>query len=110
MDAGEIKQSARTTIFHQLLTPNVNEGDVTPTVDDLKYEAYNMVAAASETVGGALETATYRVVPNQNIYKQLTAELKTAFPDPSIKLDFLTLEKLPYLVSVNPLGMNLMFV
>src|SRR5438034_4282744 len=65
MDAGETKQSARTTIFHQLLTPNVTEGYVIPTVNDLKDEAYNLVAAASETVGGALTTATYQVVSNK---------------------------------------------
>jgi hypothetical protein len=109
MDAGKIKQSARTTIFHQLLTPNVTEGHVIPTVNDLKDEAYNLVAAASETVGGALTTATYQVVSNKDIYSQLTAELKEAFPDPSIKLDFLTLEKLPYLVCVNPQGMSVLF-
>jgi len=78
-------------------------------VDDLKDEAYNMVAAASETVGGALTTATYQVVSNKDIYRKLTAELKEAFPDPSIKLDFLTLEKLPYLTGVIKEGLRISY-
>jgi len=41
---------------------------------------------------------TYNIVSNKDIYRKLTAELKEAFPDPSATLDFLTLEKLPYLV------------
>src|SRR5438034_3424857 len=98
MDAGEAKGLGRTTIFHQLLTPDVTEGHVVPTVDELTDEAYIMVAAASDTAGNTLTMATYYVVSNKDIYRRLTTELKEAFPDPSAKLDFLTLEKLPYLV------------
>lgn len=96
MDAG--KRPERTTIFHQLLTPDVTEGHVIRTIDELKEEAYDLVAAASETTGNAMTIAAYNIVSNKDIYKNLFAELKKAFPDPSVKLDFITLEKLPYLV------------
>jgi hypothetical protein len=98
MDAGDEKRPATTTIFHQLLTPNVTEGHVVPTVDELKDEAYVIIAAAADTTGNAMTIGTYNVVSNKDIYTKLTAELKEAFPDPNAKLDFLTLEKLPYLV------------
>src|SRR5438552_3975968 len=87
MDAGEEKRRARTTIFHQLLTPNVTEGHVVPTVDDLKDEAYVIVAAAADTTGNAMTIATYNVISNKDIYSKLTDELKEAFPNPSAKLD-----------------------
>ena len=44
--------------------------------------------------------AAYHIVSNQAIYRKLTAELQTAFFDPKTRLDFMTLEKLPYLVSI----------
>jgi len=107
MDAG--KRPARMTIFHQLLTPDVTEGHVTPTIDELKDEAYDLLAAASETAGNAMTLAAYNIVCNEDIYKNLAAELKEAFPDPSVELDFLTLEKLPYLTGVIKEGLRLSF-
>lgn len=70
-----------------------------PTVEELKDEAYILVAAAADTTGNALTIATYNAVRNPKIYQRLTAELKEAFPDPAMKMDFVSLEKLPYLVS-----------
>lgn len=99
MDAGRDEQSSRHTIFHQLLDPNVTEGHIIPSVDDLKDEAYIIVAAAADTTGNAMTIAAYNVLSNDNIYHTLTAELKQAFPDPIARLDFALLEKLPYLVS-----------
>lgn len=99
MDSMRDKPSSRTTIFHQLLNPNITEGHVVPSVDDLKDEAYIIVAAAADTTGNAMTIATYNVVSNQTIYHTLTTELKKAFSDPDARLDFTLLEKLPYLVS-----------
>lgn len=100
VDKGEKPQ--RTTIFHRLLSPDAAEGHVVPTVDQLKDEAFVIVAAAADTTGNALTISTYNVVRNPDIYAKLTAELKAAFPDPEARLDFVTLEKLPYLVGNLP--------
>lgn len=97
VDKGE--KVSRTTIFHQLLSPDAAEGYVVPSVEDLKDEAYILVAAAADTTGNALTIATYNAVRNPKIYQRLTTELKDAFPDPDMELDFVSLEKLPYLVS-----------
>lgn len=100
MDAGRDKLSSRRTIFHQLLDPNVTEGHIVPSVDDLKDEAYIIVAAAADTTGNAMTIAAYNSISNDGIYHTLTTELKKAFPDPDARLDFALLEKLPYLVSL----------
>jgi cytochrome P450 len=70
-----------------------------PTVDELKDEAYIIVAAAADTTGNAMTVAAYNTVLNPEIYLTLTAELQEAFPDLGAHLDFITLEKLPYLVT-----------
>lgn len=98
MDGGQIDPDARRTIFHQLLTPNVTEGYVVPTVDQIKDEAYSITAAAADTTGNAMTIGAYHVISNQDMYKKLTAELTEAFPKDTVKLDFVTLERLPYLV------------
>lgn len=97
MDTG--KKASRETIFHQLLQPDAAEGYVVPTVEELKDEAYIIVAASADTTGNALTIAAYNVVTNPGVYSRLTAELKEAFPDPEANVDFMTLEKLPWLVS-----------
>lgn len=69
-----------------------------PTVDELRDESFVMLSAAADTTGNAMTVAMYGVVTNDDIYSKLAAELKAAFPDSSAKLDFIQLEKLPYLV------------
>ena len=69
-----------------------------PSVDDIKDEAYGILAAAADTTGNGMTVAAYHVVNNPEIYKKLRAELKTAFPDPDARLNFTELEKLSYLV------------
>jgi cytochrome P450 len=98
-DAG-IYDASRTTIFHQLLDPKATEGHVVPSVDELRDESFTLLAAASDSTGNALTVAMYETVSNASIYSRLAAELNEAFPDPAATLDFLKLEKLPYLVGI----------
>jgi cytochrome P450 len=86
------------TVFHQLLHPDAAEGHVVPSVEELVDEAFTIIGAASETTGNALTIATYHILANEKIYSKLKAELKGSFPNPSSRLDFVELEKLPYLV------------
>jgi hypothetical protein len=98
MDANKGQKPTRLTIFNQLLDPDVAEGHVVPSVDDLKDEAFSIVTAAADTTGNAMTIAAYNVISNETIYHKLVTELREAFPDPSATLEFLALEKLPYLV------------
>jgi len=69
-------------------------------VDNLKDEAFVLISAATDTTGNVMTVAAYNVITNHLIYRKLAAELAEAFPDPSATLDFVTLEKLPYLTAV----------
>jgi cytochrome P450 len=108
IDEGRDK-SKHKTIFHQLLDPNAAEGHVVPNVEDLTDEMFTILTAAAETTGHTMTMTTYYVLSNPTIYKTLVAELKTAFPDKKINLDYLTLEKLPYLTAVIKEGLRLSY-
>lgn len=73
-----------------------------PAVDDIKDEAYGILAAAADTTGNGMTVAAYNVVNNPEIYKKLRAELEVAFPELNSRLNFTELERLPYLVSHLP--------
>lgn len=87
---------AQPCIFEALLAPDA--GYIVPTPDQVKDESYAILNAASDTTGNAMTVAAYNTVINPSIYQHLTAELKSAFPDASQELDYVRLEKLPYLV------------
>jgi cytochrome P450 len=98
MDSGKTAHQ-RPSIFQVLLSPNEKDEDyVVPGVDDLKDEAYSMLAAAADTTGNAMTVSAYKVVSDRQIYEKLKKELEVAFPDQNGTLDFVKLEPLPYLV------------
>lgn len=72
-----------------------------PSVEDIKDEAYTIMLAAADTTGSTMATIARYLTSNPEIYQKLVAELKEAYPDPEQKMEFLTLEKLPYLVSTS---------
>jgi cytochrome P450 len=109
LDAGRASKNAYKTIFHELLTPNPEEGWTPPTVDQIKYESYGILAAAADTTGNGLTTGVYEVVKNPAIYAKLTAELEAAFPDPNAKMELAVLERLPYLTGVVNESLRLSF-
>jgi len=108
IDEGRDK-SKHKTIFHQLLDPNAAEGHVVPNVEDLTDEMFTILTAAAETTGHTMTMTTYYVLSNPIIHQTLVAELKTAFPDKKTNLDYLTLEKLPYLTAVIKEGLRLSY-
>lgn len=95
------KPRTRRTIFHELLDPSIAPDHVVPSVENIKDEAYTVMLAAADTTGSTLCTIAYNLTlpSNRHIYQKLVAELKGAYPDPTTKMEFLILEKLPYLVS-----------
>ncbi|TAQ87316.1 hypothetical protein B7494_g4362 [Chlorociboria aeruginascens] len=107
MESG--KGELKPTIFHDLLTADEKLGYYPPRPDQLKDEAYSILAAAADTTGNAMTVAAYRVISDPVIYRKLTDELKGAFPDPNAKLDYLSLEKLPYLTGVIKEAIRLSF-
>jgi cytochrome P450 len=90
------KTVARETIFHDLLT--ADENWEVPTDLELQDEALTILGAAADTTGHAMNYALIEVLSDKAMYKRVRDELIEAFPAQDAKLDFLTLEKLPYLV------------
>ncbi|KAL4782495.1 cytochrome P450 [Aspergillus varians] len=103
------EKTSRATIFHQLLRPDTVEGYTVPTVDELSDEAHAVLGAAADTTGNALTIAAYNVVRNPDIYARVSTELKNTFSDPGSSMDFVTLERLPYLTGVIKEGLRLSF-
>ena len=99
-DAGELDIVSRTTIFRELMNPKATLGHVVPPVDRMVDDAIVFLLAAADTTGNAMSIAAYHTLKNPEIYARLREELLQAFPDPTERLDFLILEKLPYLVSL----------
>ncbi|KAG0652243.1 Cytochrome P450 monooxygenase [Hyphodiscus hymeniophilus] len=109
LDSGKTSDE-RPSIFQALLSPNEKDPDyVVPSVDDLKDEAYSMLAAAADTTGNAMTVSAYKVVSDPEIYAKVKQELEVAFPDANATLDFITLESLPYLSAVIKEGLRLSF-
>ncbi len=98
MNEGKLDDSARPTVYSELLTKSA-PGAAPPTSMDLADDAYSMLAAAADTTGNTMTKIVFNVMNNRKIYDSLRTELLTTFPDENARLDFLTLEKLPYLVS-----------
>ena len=47
-----------------------------------------------------MTVAAYHVITHPEMYEKLANELEAAFPDSSKRIDFVELEKLPYLSAV----------
>ncbi|KAK0620047.1 benzoate 4-monooxygenase cytochrome P450 [Immersiella caudata] len=100
----------RKTIFHTILNPEAGEGDYkAPPMQQIVEEAWGITGAAVETSGNSLGLIAFRVLNDREVHRRLTEELITAFPDPSARMDFLTLEKLPYLTGVVKEGLRLSY-
>jgi hypothetical protein len=83
------------TIFQEVL-----DSDLPPhekTLNRLEDEAFGIMGAGTETTAWALTTAVYYNVSQPATMKRLQGELKAALPDATAPLDWLHLEKLPYL-------------
>jgi cytochrome P450 len=101
--------SKHRTVFHQLLDPNASEGHVVPNVEELTEEMFTILTAGGETTGNAMTIITYYVLSDPEIYRKLVSELKTAFTEKQTSLEYLRLEKLPYLSGVIKEGLRLSY-
>lgn len=108
MNTGKLG-TTRPTIFSELLDPEKQDGWPVPPAHELKDEVYSILAAAADTTGNAMTVACYKVIGNREIYSALRKELHAAFPDPDAKLNFVTLERLPYLTGVVKESLRLSF-
>ena len=81
-----------------MLYPNLEKGQLAPSVDELTADAVFLLIAGTDTTAHNLILATYSILSNSSILASLKIELKKAMPEKDSLLDWATLEKLPYLV------------
>ncbi|KAJ3740542.1 cytochrome P450 [Lentinula detonsa] len=84
------------TIYHHLLNPKDQAPLSRKTLVD---EAFTLVSAGSETVGGVCTVGTFYALKNRTIYRKLLEELCKAWPDKDIPMSYVALEKFPYLTA-----------
>jgi hypothetical protein len=97
-----LKKAEHPTVYqHLLLVPKDKKIRRDLTREELFQEALALLLAGSDTVGNATSVGVFHVLNNKPVLERLTSELRTAWPDPDTHMDYLTLEKLPYLVRSN---------
>jgi cytochrome P450 len=103
---GEGEKETR-TIFQALSDPSLPAEERTPV--RLKNEAMTMMGAGTETTARVLATGSFHLYRNEAMVQRLRDELKTVMPEPSSKVSWGQLEKLPYLVRILSLAAPLLF-
>ncbi len=91
-----LEKSTHPTVFSELINGKALPDSEKETLR-LQDEAQLVVAAGVTTTGWALSTAAFHIINTPSIYKKLRAELEAAIPDPDAELNWLDLERLPYL-------------
>jgi len=86
------------TIFHTLRDSSLPSHE--KTLDRLSDEGEILVGAGSETTAKTLTTISYYLLQNRELLQKLTAELRTALPNPQTTAPWSKLEQLPYLVGL----------
>jgi cytochrome P450 len=89
------EKSSHPTILHELLNSDLPPQE--KLVDRLGDEAQLMIGAGVEATAWALTVTSFHLINNPTCLKKLRAELEAAIPNPTVKVDPLSLEKLPYL-------------
>ena len=80
-----------------MLNPNLEKGQYTPTLQELTADALLLLLAGTDSTAHTLVTATYGMLTNPDMLRNLKTELKQAIPDRDSVVEWAALEKLPYL-------------
>lgn len=95
------------TIFHELLTGDLPSEE--KRLERLWQEGQIVVGAGTETTAWTLSTTLFYLLDNPEVMSKLHEELKAAIPDPSERVKWNRLEKLPYLGAVICEGLRLSY-
>lgn len=87
-----------TTIWNELLRPELHPGGVVPDVGSLFEESQALLFGGSDTIGTALMHGTFEISRQPEVVRKLRSELVEAWPDRSDNPSHTMLEGLPYLV------------
>ena len=95
------------TIFHEML-----QSDLPPeekSFERLFQEAQIIIGGGILTTSWSLTVAGFHIVDKPEVFRKLRDELVQAIPDPAVPLDFVKLERLPYLSACIREGIRLAY-
>jgi cytochrome P450 len=87
-----------TTIYHELLKPELYRDGSTPDVGSLYEESQALMFGGSDTTGTTLMHGCFYILKSTRIRKQLQTELREAWPTLEQPPPLSELEKQPFLV------------
>ena len=87
------------TVFDLNLNPKLEKGQFKPTNEQMAADACTLLIAGTDTSSNTMVVITWALLNNSQMMQRLKAELKEVMPARGDAVDWLTLEKLPYLVS-----------
>lgn len=88
-----------TTIYHELLRPELYYDGSIPDPGSLYEESQALMFGGADTTGTALMHGSFYILTRASVYEKLKAELQEAWPSLEEPPSLAALEKLPYLVS-----------
>ena len=86
-------------MFDINLNPNVEKGQFKPTNDEMAADACTLLMAGTDTSSNTMVVITWALLNDWQMMQRLKTELKEVMPGRGDAVDWLRLEKLPYLVS-----------
>ncbi|KAL6246705.1 hypothetical protein RBB50_006012 [Rhinocladiella similis] len=89
-----------TTIYHELLKPELNPGGQVPSAGSLYEESQALMFGGADTTGTTLMHGSFYVMTKADVRKKLVAELREAWPELDQPPSLAVLERLPYLTAV----------
>ena len=100
------------TIFDTTLKPNLEKGQKIQPIGNLTADAFTFVMAGTDTSSHTLVVALYNLLDSRpDVLQALKQELRTKIRDRKSSIEWASLEKLPYLVSMvqNHVAMELTY-
>jgi cytochrome P450 len=98
MNVSDEKDSTR-TIFDALSDTSLPTEE--RSLERLRNEAMTIMGAGTETTARVLTMGSFHLYANRSMLQRLREELKTVMPEPTSKVSWGQLEKLPYLVRIS---------
>lgn len=89
-------------MFDINLHPNLEKGQFTPSIDEMAADAFVLLNAGMDTLAYTMVVITWALLHNPPMMQKLKAELRSVMPSREDTVDWAVLEKLSYMVSMQP--------
>lgn len=95
------------TVFDLNLNPHLEKGQFKPTNDEMAADACILLLAGTDTISNTMVVITWALLNSSQMMQRLKTELREVMPGRGDAVDWLRLEKLPYLSAIIREGLRL---